>query len=568
MISTEILMKLGADQTSVRPASTDREATDGISFAKSFDERLGGTVKMSEDVSPGHVATVLQSSKEETLAKTANEAFAVLPEVKGKAVAVGAGQEYVDGAGESVIGKIVPQHKVPVLGSHDKNMSEDSEVEDVPSSEDTEPVPEVSSAPQDGKEPSFKNDAFLSQVHAEGRPLSPGGQIQVQKEATKTTSTAETLSTEKKAKSPPSKAAPLLVQNVATAPHPVAVKAGSVSTTVMEGSDHSRMGHTIEASITPALAASSAPKAEPISTPGGNFGGVSVLGKGSLAEITPTKDSLVPKYISGKDSPEADVATVSPVVIDAAESTKRGAGVEKLLPTGMPVNGDINSQPENTSGFAITADHAMSGNNAVGSEMVVPGHMPSDSTVMKLSAPIETGGHATDFQMGFGERESSGRVGGSFDNLPQMLTATPTALEVGIQNGTHGWLKVRAEMTDAGAVNASVSASSTTGEEMLHRELPSITAYLQLEKITVNAVVVHATAIESRGSAAGTDSGSNGQTQYGGDDGRKDHKSVTERVLDSADEVASYENLNVFDDNGASPLATYVGGGSWLSIRA
>ena len=63
MISTEILMKLGADQTSVRPASTDREATDGISFAKSFDERLGGTVKMSEDVSPGHVATVLQSSK-------------------------------------------------------------------------------------------------------------------------------------------------------------------------------------------------------------------------------------------------------------------------------------------------------------------------------------------------------------------------------------------------------------------------------------------------------------------------------------------------------------------------
>ncbi|WP_433972941.1 hypothetical protein [Tunturiibacter lichenicola] len=566
MISTAILMEIGADQTSVRPASTDREAADGASFAKSLDERLGGTVKISQDEHSGHVSTVLQSSKEETLAKTANKAFAVLSEVKGKAIASGVGLEHADTAGEPASGKIVPQHKAPVLRSHAKNMSEDSEIEDVQSSVDAEPMPEGSSVPQNEKESSFKNDAFLSRVNAEDRLVSPRGEILVQTEATKTASTSETLSTEKNAKSSPGKVAPLLMQSVAVAPHPVAVTAGPAATTVVQGSDHFSMKHTIEAPITPAVAASTVPKAEPSSTPDGNSGGVSLVGKGFLAEIIPTKDNLVQKDISGKVSPGADVETVSPAVIDASESAKRGVGVEKLLPTGTPANGGSDWRLENMSGFAVTAAHAMAGNGAVGSEMVVPGHVSADAAVMKLGVPGETGGHVADSQMG--EQGSSGSVGGSHDNLPQMLIATPTALEVGIQNGTHGWLKVRAEMTDNGAVNASVSASSTTGEEMLHRELPSLTAYLQAEKVTVNTVVVHATAIESRGSAAGTDSGSSGQTQYGGDDGRRDHKGVTETFLDGADEVASHENLNVFDENGALPLATYVGGGSWLSIRA
>ena len=52
-------------------------------------------------------------------------------------------------------------------------------------------------------------------------------------------------------------------------------------------------------------------------------------------------------------------------------------------------------------------------------------------------------------------------------------------------NGTQGWLKIRAEMTDGGVVNASVSATTSAGQEMLHRELPSLTAYLQQEQIGV-----------------------------------------------------------------------------------
>ena len=70
-----------------------------------------------------------------------------------------------------------------------------------------------------------------------------------------------------------------------------------------------------------------------------------------------------------------------------------------------------------------------------------------------------------------------GVVAASVEGAPRMLMATPTALEVGIQNGTHGWLKVRAEMVEGGVVNASMSATSSEGQEMLHRELPALTLF-------------------------------------------------------------------------------------------
>jgi hypothetical protein len=324
------------------------------------------------------------------------------------------------------------------------------------------------------------------------------------------------------------------------------------------------MGNTIEALRMSVVGANAAPVGEPTSTSDGHLGGgVSVAGKSLLVGATATKDSLVQKYASGG----VDVETASPVVADQMESAKGGAGVGKLLSAAMPASGDSDGRTESTSGFATTVAHAMAGNAAVASDIVTPGNGTRDASVMTLVS-AETGGHMTGLPVGFREQDSSGRVGVSLDRTPQMLTATPTALEVGIQNGTHGWLKVRAEMTDTGAVNASVSAASTSGQEMLHRELPSLTAYLQSEKVAVNAVVVHATAVESRGSAADMDSGSGGQTQYRGDDGGGDHKRGADMALNGTNEAASYESLNVVDDNGALPLATYESGGSWLSIRA
>ncbi len=569
MISTAMLMKIGADQTSARPVSTDRGATDGISFAQSFDEGVGGTVETLEYGPAGHTVTAMQSSKEELPVKIADELFSAFPEIKGKMIAVGVRPGHTDVARGSIGRKIVRQQKLPTLGAQAKNMAGDVGIKDVQSPADAEWAAEGSSGvPQDPKDRSFKNDAFFSQMNADGQLLSPGSEEEIvtQKRAAKTASTSETVPIEKNAKGSAGKVAPMELQNTTTAQHPVAMAAGPALSTVVQGSDHSRMGHTTEVLMVPTVATSALPKSEPGNTQDGKLGGVSVAGKGFLIETIATKDSLVQKDVSGRNLPGADVETASSVVIDQVESTKRGVGVEKSPPTAMLASGGSGNWSESTSGFAITVTHAMAGNAAFVSDMTAPGNMPGNVAVTKLM-PGETGNHIADTR-GFREQDSSGRAGGSLDNLPQMLTSTPTALEVGIQNGTHGWLKVRAEMTDTGAVNASVSSSSSIGQEMLHKELPSLTAYLQSEKVAVNTVVVHATSVEPRGSAATMDTGNGGQAQHGGDDGRRDHTGVTEMALDGADEAANYESLNVIDGNGTPPLATYVGGGSWLSIRA
>jgi hypothetical protein len=149
-----------------------------------------------------------------------------------------------------------------------------------------------------------------------------------------------------------------------------------------------------------------------------------------------------------------------------------------------------------------------------------------------------------------------------------MLSATPTSLEVGIQNGTQGWLKVRAEMTDGGVVNASVSTTSAAGQEMLHRELPGLTAYLQQEKVAVNTVTVHApsAAWADTRSSSGTD-GAGGQAPQRSNEGEQQHQSLRKTTLNGSEEAIPYRSLQGVVEDGSLP-PTYVNGGSWLSVRA
>jgi hypothetical protein len=145
-----------------------------------------------------------------------------------------------------------------------------------------------------------------------------------------------------------------------------------------------------------------------------------------------------------------------------------------------------------------------------------------------------------------------------------MLTASPTSLEVGIQNGTHGWLKVRADMADGGAVNASVSAASPAGQEMLHRELPTLTAYLQSEKVAVNTVVIHAAPGNGTDaqSSRGMD-GTGGQTSQRSND-REEQHNFRKTVSDET----AHRSLHAVDEDETLPLAAYAIGGTWLSVRA
>jgi len=124
-------------------------------------------------------------------------------------------------------------------------------------------------------------------------------------------------------------------------------------------------------------------------------------------------------------------------------------------------------------------------------------------------------------------------------------------------------------MTEGGVVNASVSAASSAGQEMLHRELPALTAYLQEEKVAVNAVIVHAPSAsgsDPRSSSAAD--GAGGQTPQKSNEGEEQRQSLRKPALNGSDGPMTYRSLTGVDADGSLPLATYASGGSWLSVRA
>jgi hypothetical protein len=149
--------------------------------------------------------------------------------------------------------------------------------------------------------------------------------------------------------------------------------------------------------------------------------------------------------------------------------------------------------------------------------------------------------------------------------------ATPTSLEVGVANGTHGWLKIRAEMAGGGVVNASLSTASSSGQEMLHRELPSLTAYLQSEHVAVNAVVVQpaaAAGAEARALAGNMNGDGREQAQQSGGQGGENRQETASTVLQRMEKTSAYNSLSGIGGDELLPSASYAGGGSWLNVRA
>lgn len=93
------------------------------------------------------------------------------------------------------------------------------------------------------------------------------------------------------------------------------------------------------------------------------------------------------------------------------------------------------------------------------------------------------------------------RAGG---NAPQVLASAPARLDVGVVDGTHGWLRIRAELGTGGAVNASLTASAGA-HESLRAVLPEMASYLESEAVSVSRIAVHRAAAGS--SAMGTAEG-------------------------------------------------------------
>jgi hypothetical protein len=560
MMSTAVLMAMEAGQTSVRPASPDRGETEGMSFAQSLNERVGASTEMVRKRPTGEVPTRSQSVKDEPAVKTPDVVATMSHEVKGKAMAAREGCEYDEVKGEAGLKNVAPQ-TVTVAVSQTKTIVRDPEMKNDQSPAEVGLATESSSiAPQEAKDVTLKEETFLPQVDAaeENQPLALSSEeVVVQKDTSTTGKTQEVVPAKKTVKSQKDEVEPMGSQKIATALHPAAIAARPTMASVAQ---NQAVGQTVMVDSSPGVIDRATPKGEISSTSDGGLGrATSLAGKSSFTGTIATKDSLVRKDVADGKTPGIDVESGLPFVSDSA-------GVEKL--TVRTMNGSEGTvKTDRPSGPVTAIGHAVLGSTEVTSSVTAPGNAPSDASVMKLPAG-EAGGHTAGLPAGLREQNNSDTIAGSMDGMPQTLTATPTTIEVGIQNGTHGWLKVRAEMTDGGVVNASVSAASTAGQEMLHRELPALTAYLQSEKVAVDAVAVHSTEPKLQGGDAGMDGGSGGQMQQEGNDGGGHQKGVTETAFHGTDQAMSYESLNGIDDDGPSPLVTYVGGGSWLSVRA
>jgi hypothetical protein len=251
---------------------------------------------------------------------------------------------------------------------------------------------------------------------------------------------------------------------------------------------------------------------------------------------------------------------------EQGEIEKPGVDPEKMPAVTVTQIRNGEDKMQNTIEPTAAVVHLMFGGAEVSSSIaaVAPGHSVGDLTAIKPVSDV--GAHLAGLPIESRDRDGSGTGTVSADGMPRMITATPTTLEVGIPNGTHGWLKVRAEMADGG-INASVSAATSAGQEMLHRELPSLTAYLQQEKVAVNTVVIHTAAagtLESRSSTASMDGRSGSQTPQKNNEGGEQLGNGGRATASRADEVVRYPETG---EDGLLPLATYAGG-SWLSVRA
>jgi hypothetical protein len=300
---------------------------------------------------------------------------------------------------------------------------------------------------------------------------------------------------------------------------------------------------------------------------------ISGVAKPSAGIGPASADSLVRKEVA----PGAKTSAIDPTptvftVDDQVASPKSIAGVEKMVAVAISQGNDDENKTQGppTSAAVALSSAGDSWISGVAPTAVMSGVTPGELTAAKV--PVGgPGPHSAGLPIGSSEQDVIGVAAASIDGAPRMLTATPTALEVGIQNGIHGWLRVRAEMAEGSTVvNASVSAASSAGQEMLHRELPALTAYLQEEKVSVNAVVVHAlsaVASESR-SSAGMD-GAGGQTpQKENKGGEEWQQNIRKTDLSGTDEAMTYQSLHGVDQDGSIPLAAYADGGGWLSVRA
>jgi hypothetical protein len=313
----------------------------------------------------------------------------------------------------------------------------------------------------------------------------------------------------------------------------------------------------------------------------------------------------------------ASIAVASlpqPVVFSSRSVTERSSGVDSPLPVksrnSLPqvvasTMGSAPLVPETSGGHTAlnrdsedrslqvaTASQSSQAGVVSASDVSVEASLLLPSThVSSLSAPhVHTAAVAV-------ETPNSAAITTGLEMTPSMqdsghalpmavLRTTPTSLEVGVSSGTHGWLKIRAEITTEGGVSAWLAGSSRAAEDGLRKDLPALNSYLQSEKVAVSALAI----VQVPGSAQG---GSDNQPELmlgtdfsgghagltpgmnGGGDSHPERSAETpgrgtdqtdSRVTSDVAVAQSERDFGLGDSTAGSPVG-YGSGGSWLNVR-
>jgi len=570
MMSAAMSMVASVKQTSVRPVSADlfadQSKPEEVSFAKSFNDRVGESALLPGKRSAEEATIALPGLKTATPTTNLDEVAEMLDGVKAKTIA---GRE-ISTHGElksAAAYKTVELQAAAVTGLREKTAASNSGMKNVESPVEGDEVTDNISSNSSTSYP--VQGAELTEsivppviVAGEDRPLVSGADSPpVQKATENVGKTKEVASAKKTAKAQENPTTSKSLQK--------AVGIDGNATSKSAGAISREDAVPVSQGVVTGVVVL---RNDDVGKTAGGLN-EAVLEKANVSsDVSPVTAGESIHKATGHGTKAAALDTETAVTAPGGQSPlpKPGADLEKTATVVVSAGSDGDSKIQSASVPTAVVHSAAESIGVTGAALitVVPGNTSGEWTATKL--PVgDAGAHTAGLLVGSREQDRSGVVATSMDEMPRMLTATPTALEVGIQNGTHGWLKVRAEMAGDGVVNASVSAASSTGQEMLHRELPALAAYLQQEKVAVNAIVVHTppAAVAEPRSSPGMDS-SGGQAPQGGDEGSERQQSVKKAISNGLEEATTYESARGVDEDRSLSLATYASGGSWLSVRA
>ena len=151
----------------------------------------------------------------------------------------------------------------------------------------------------------------------------------------------------------------------------------------------------------------------------------------------------------------------------------------------------------------------------------------------------------------------------------QTLVATPNVVEIGVATGTHGWLRIRAELQpESGQVSAAVIANSSTSVDALHRQLPSIAAYLASEQVNIGSLVVSRASASTAANDAGANDSAAGTPQQQRQDGGSQRQSGFAASPSFAQDWLDAEPSIAMGGLPGVSASYDSGGGGWLNVHA